>query len=139
VSFEIRTSLKRVRGITYSIDGRTIVTAGEGHAIEIWDAATGKSLQKFSSKPAKIHALALCGAEQVATGGADNIIRIWDLRRGTELRQLRGHVGSVAALAYDAKSDTLVSGGFDTAIRIWRLDSDDRQDTAAKNEVTTNR
>ena len=137
VRFEIRTSLKRVRGVAYSPDGSTIVTAGEGHSIETWDAATGESKGRFSSKPGKIHAFTFCGAEQFATGGADNAIRLWDLRRGAELRQLRGHVGSVAALAYDSTTDTLVSGGFDTAIRVWRLDDSNRQDTAAKDETRT--
>jgi WD40 repeat protein len=32
-----------------------------------------------------------------------------------------GHTGTVASLACDAKADTLVSGSYDTTIRVWNL------------------
>jgi hypothetical protein len=38
------------------------------------------------------------------------------------LGQLTGHVGSVSALAY--QDGTLVSGGFDTFLRIWQIPSE---------------
>ena len=139
VAREIRTSLKRIRGVVYSPDGNHILTAGEGHLIEIWNASTGEPSGRFSSKPGRIYALTFCEAGQIATGGSDNTVRIWDLQRRIEVRQLRGHTGSVAALAYEPATDVLISGGFDTAVRVWRLDSSDREDTAEKVKLKTSR
>ena len=55
----------------------------------------------------------------MATAGSDNIIRLWDLSTRRELGQLTGHAGSVSALAY--QDGILVSGGFDTFLRIWQV------------------
>ena len=55
----------------------------------------------------------------VATAGSDNLIHLWDLTARRDLGQLPGHTGSVSALAY--RDGVLVSGGFDTFVRIWQI------------------
>ena len=56
------------------------------------------------------------------------MIRIWDIKTRQERAHLAGHSGSVTTLAWDAKNNTLVSGSFDTTVRLWqlRLESGDR-------------
>ena len=63
--------------------------------------------------------LVKCGPQVLATAGSDNTIRLWDLAARKELGQLTGHLGSVAALAY--QNGTLVSGGYDTFLRFWTV------------------
>ncbi|MEM8680264.1 MAG: protein kinase, partial [Planctomycetota bacterium] len=59
------------------------------------------------------------GQGGLAAGGTDNSIQVWDVTSGTRLATLAGHSGSVATLA--ARGDLLVSGSFDTTIRVWTL------------------
>lgn len=80
----------------------------------------------------------------VATGGADGIVKVWDIRKGFVTHNLRGHGGLVSALAfYMAEGETrvemegkakkgkknvmgrfmLATGGEDTHILVWDLES----------------
>ena len=54
------------------------------------------------------------------SGGADNLIKIWQLSTGQELGTLTGHNLGVLAVAISPEGDTLVSGGGDGCIKIWR-------------------
>ena len=71
-------------------------------------------------QPAKLLSLAFVGPQQLAVGGSDNLIRLWDLSTGSEIGHLAGHEGSVAALVADR--NMLISGAFDTTVRIWTIE-----------------
>jgi WD40 repeat protein len=43
---------------------------------------------------------------------------------------MEGHTGTVAALACDATGKTLVSGSYDTTLRIWSLDQSEQPEVA---------
>jgi WD40 repeat protein len=49
-------------------------------------------------------------------------VRLWDLQAMREVEQLVGHAGSVAAL--DFVNGVLLSGGYDTSIRMWSIAED---------------
>jgi WD40 repeat protein len=59
----------------------------------------------------------------LAVGGSDNRIYVWDLATRAVTKELVGHTGSVAALACDQSGTTLVSGSYDTTLRVWKLGS----------------
>ena len=58
----------------------------------------------------------------MATSGSDNEIRLWDLAKRQQTARLDGHTGSVSALAFDR--GLLVSGSYDTTVRLWKIDGD---------------
>jgi WD40 repeat protein len=49
---------------------------------------------------------------------------------------LEGHTGTVAALACDATGRVLVSGSYDTTIRIWNLEESASPSVAASPNET---
>jgi WD40 repeat protein len=59
----------------------------------------------------------------LAAGGSDDLIRVWDLATRSEQLRLVGHTGSVSALAWDSQAEVLISGSFDTTVRLWLLRS----------------
>ena len=75
----------------------------------------------LATRPAKVYSLVFLDSQHLATGGTDNRITIWDLDSKPADRQLVGHTGTVAALACDATGRMLVSGSYDTTLRIWNL------------------
>ena len=84
----------------------------------MWPVAGGQGFD-LPERPAKVFALAFVGPQLLAAGGSDNLIRIWDLGTRQEIGQLSGHQGSIAALVCDGS--TLVSGSYDTTIRLWSV------------------
>ncbi len=44
---------------------------------------------------------------------------MWDVRKGTELLTLSGHLGAAVACAFSEDGKRIVSGSFDSTLRIW--------------------
>jgi WD40 repeat protein len=107
--------------LAFSPDGTRIAAAGNSPNIEVFDVATGQSLMTLSTRPAKVYSLVFLDSQHLATGGTDNHVTVWDLDSKMLDSQLVGHSGTIAALACDATGRILVSGSYDTTIRIWNL------------------
>ena len=116
---DIAVHQRRVRSLTFSPDSRWLISAGEDRVIVVTQVADGSQVMRLSSGPAKVLDIAICGDHMLASAGSDNLIRLWDLNDRTQLGWLTGHTGSVAALASDG--EMLVSGSFDTTVRVWQI------------------
>jgi WD40 repeat protein len=118
---DIETDGRRVRALAFSPDSLWLAVAGMSAEIRIFDTATGAKVITLNTRPAKVYALLFTENRQLATGGTDNRIWIWDLNSRQPTAQLVGHTGTVAALACDATGKLLVSGSYDTTLRMWNL------------------
>jgi WD40 repeat protein len=116
---DIAASRRRLRGITFSHDGGQLIVAGEDRMVRVFGANNGQEILSLSTAPAKVLALVAYAPGRLATAGSDNQICLWDLAAGRETARLAGHTGSVAAL--DSSGEILVSGSFDTTVRIWPI------------------
>lgn len=113
--------LGRLRALAWLPDGERLVSAGENRLLCVWDAKNGQLLKRLPCQTGKLMSMVVCTDQLIATGGSDNAVRVWDWQREIESDTLLGHTGSVAALAFDPASKTIISGGFDTTVRVWRL------------------
>jgi WD40 repeat protein len=128
---DIPTDGRRIRALAFSPDGSRIAAGGNSPNISMFDAATGAEIMKLATRPAKVYSLTFLDSQHLATGGTDNRISVWDLDSKAADSQLVGHSGTVAALACDSTGKTLVSGSYDTTIRIWNM-TDERSPTTAR-------
>ncbi|MEO0529953.1 MAG: WD40 repeat domain-containing protein [Planctomycetota bacterium] len=114
---------RRVRALAFSPDGETLAAGGDGPAIRLWrmedDMATPDELLV---RPGKVHALTFVDNDLLAVGDTRNDVRVWNTDTRSPRLALRGHTGTVAALAVSADGRRLVSGSFDTTVRVWDLD-----------------
>ncbi len=116
--------------VAFSPDGQWVATGGDSELIGIWNAQTGKKRLSIR-RTGKTRSLLFVGPDLLAAGGTDNKIRIWDLARVEKLpsgndvhvedTQLVGHQGSVTTLVHDPRQQTIISGSYDTTIRVWSL------------------
>jgi WD40 repeat protein len=118
---EIQASARRISALAYSPSGRQLAAAGDDRAIKIFDPNSGKVSSALPQRPGKLRSLEFCGEKLLAAGDTDNAIRLWNLSTKAEENQLLGHTGTIAALAYNPQTGTLISGSFDTTVRAWQI------------------
>lgn len=105
--------------ISYSKDGRWLVTAGEDRKVIVWDGNTHEKLATLAHG-CTVYDVAFHPTEKrLVTACADNSIRVWDLDRFEEVAELRGHSKYVHAVAFTPDGVQLLSGSGDGTVRIW--------------------
>ena len=109
---------KRIRDLIFTNDS-TIVSCSDDLTVQVSDLNTSSSKQLLKA-PAKLYTITDLGGSQIAVGASDNLIRIASISQMREIGHLKGHVGTVCALEVDGKE--MISGSFDTQIRIWTID-----------------
>lgn len=136
LQIETQAHLQRIRALAYAPDGKHIATAGDGPHLVISDALTGEETNRLLCRPGKTHALVFVDQNLLVTGGSGNQLRVWDLQQNRQTYRLIGHLGSVASLDCHSEAGVLISGSFDTTIRLWNLPFDEDSQTADRTRET---
>lgn len=110
----------RIRTLQFSDDGNQVTSVGEDRRIVHYDLASRSIVGKTEIGGGKL--LGLCQLEPhlFAIASSDNTIRIFSDKDQTVHARLVGHDGSVSILK--RTKTQLISGSFDTTIRIWDID-----------------
>ena len=87
--------------VTFSVDGKTIATAGQDHTARIWDGETGHLLQTLTGHTDDVNWIAFVPealGPYVLTASDDKTVRIWNYRDGKQTGVLTGHQSKVVAV-----------------------------------------
>jgi WD40 repeat protein len=117
-----------IRAVAFSPSGQLLAVGGDRANINVWDSSTGELRVQLAARPAKIRSLAFLAEDELVAGGTDNCVTVWSVSERTPIARFEGHTGTVAALAVNRASRTIVSAGYDTTLRVWRLDSPEARD-----------
>lgn len=130
----------KIRALSFSHDGRYLVSAGYDKTIRVWSATTGELVRTLRGEigagpGGRIYTSALSsGGELLAVGGwlgrygdrtqvasraEATSVAILDFYTGDTLRLLEGHYDVVLSLAFSHRGRRLASGGGDRQVRLW--------------------
>ena len=111
--------------VSFSPDGKRLLSASPGGPVLIWDVKSGKVLKQIQV-PKEADAEgggASCAAfspdgKRIVSGGDG--VRVWDAESGEELRKYEGHTKLVLSVAYLPDGKRIASASEDGSVRIWR-------------------
>ncbi len=123
-----------VTGLTYSPDGRLILTSGFDRTARIWDSVTGNQVQLLRGHDDRVNSATYSpDGRYIVTASGDHTARIWDSSTGEQVRILSGHDDSVVSATYSPDGRYIVTGSqaiYDrvNTVRIWdaTLETDTR-------------
>jgi len=107
---------KRVRSLDFTADNM-LVSVGDDQIVTIADPNDANRLRRLPRLASKLYSIQLLSDGTIAMGGSDNRIQIYRLADGNAVGSLQGHTGTVSCLAL--KGEQLVSGSYDTQVRVW--------------------
>lgn len=115
----LRGHLDDINSVSFSPDGKSIVSTSNDMTVRIWDSWTGKQIStlKGHSKNVSFASFSSDG-RKIISGSIDNTIRLWDVEKGTMLR-LWKYTAYTAAFTPDCHKVVAVCG--DKTIRTWDI------------------
>lgn len=106
--------------LTFTPDGKILVSGDSRRVVRLWDAATGKQLRLIhQDEMVGSFALSPDGKTLVTSSWQSPLLRLWDISTGKELRQLAGDPQGNSTVAFSADGKTLVIGCREGHTSLW--------------------
>jgi WD40 repeat protein len=116
----------RSSGLTFSPDGKWIVTSGNDGNIRVWDVATGADIFDLTGHTGPTFGVSFSADGNIlATSSVDRTVKIWQLPKPGESildpLTLYGNSGAVYDVEISPDGKSVVSVGRDHVVRIYEL------------------
>jgi WD40 repeat protein/tRNA A-37 threonylcarbamoyl transferase component Bud32 len=112
----------RVNALSWSPDGRQIVSGGADKTVQIWDTLLGRRTFIYANGVAEVHSVVWSpDGRRLAFGSNDTTVQIWDVSTRKIADTYQGHSNAVTSLAWSPDGKLLVSASVDHTIQVWQL------------------
>jgi len=110
-----------VTHLSFSPDGRYLVSASFDKKLKLWDGRTGNFVATLKGHVG--HVYQVCWAPDsrlLCSASKDSTLKVWEARNPKKPREtLGGHLDEVYALDWSPNGEMLASGGKDRLLKIW--------------------
>ena len=119
-----------VNAVTFSSDGRYIVSGSDDNTVKLWEVSTGREIRTFIGHAKPVYSVALSPDDRYAlSGSADETIKLWDIQTGKKIRTFIGNTtftgyrGTVYSVVFSPDGKYIASGRQDRTVRLWETSS----------------
>jgi plastocyanin len=115
-----------VTTVSFSPNGKQVVTSGLDWTPKTWDVATGRELIAFRGHTNSVWGVSYSpDGKQIVTGSQDGTARIWDAATGRELTTLRGLEGPIGGVSFSPDGKVIATGDSNGTVRFHFAQIDD--------------
>ena len=108
----------RVNAVSFSPDGRLVVSGSGDNTVRVWDRTTGKEVARMTHE-GLVNAVSFSpDGRLVVSGSGDKTVRVWDSTTGKEVARMT-HESRVSAVSFSPDGRLVVSGSGDNTVRVW--------------------
>ena len=113
-----------VSSVSFSGDGRMVVTGSRDKTARIWEAGTGRLVRTLKGHKDAVSAVAFNPeGSLVASGSTDRTIIIWDAGSGQPITTLPRESGFVNSVEFSPDGQVLAAALSDGRIKMWDVSS----------------
>ena len=113
-----------VRAVSFSPDGRLVVSGSGDKTVRVWESTTGKEVARMTHE-ARVSAVSFSpDGRLVVSGSGDKTVRVWESTTGKEVARMT-HEDSVSAVSFSPDGRLVVSGSGDNTVRMHRWRPED--------------
>jgi WD40 repeat protein len=109
-----------VTSVSFSPDGRRIVSGSSDKTVKVWDAQTGQETLTFKGDSTYVLSVSFSpDGKRIVSGGYDSTVKVWDAQTGQETFTLKGHSDGVTSVSFSPDGKRIVSGSGDKTVKVW--------------------
>ena len=112
-----------VSRLTFSPDGKRLASSGDGAAVNVWDATSGKERFALPEKETGPYNLVFSPDGKRLAGRWGQVVQVWDSETGKELLALKGHAKTVTVVAISPDGRRYAAGCVDGTTKMWDADT----------------
>jgi WD40 repeat protein len=108
--------------VSFSPDGKRIVSGSLDNTLKVWDAQTGQETLTLEGHSSVVTSVSFSpDGKRIVSGNWDKTLKVWDAQTGQETLTLKGHSDNVNGVSFSPDGKRIVSGGgYRTAVFLNR-------------------
>ncbi len=110
----------QVTSVSWSRDGKRILTGSSDYTAKVWDAETGPEILALKGHTSDVNSVAWSpDGKRIVTGSQDRTAKVWDGDKGQEILTLKGHTDPVLSVSWSPDGKRIVTGSRDQTAKVW--------------------
>ena len=110
---------KAVSSVTFSPDGKRIISGSYDNTIKLWNAENGQLIRTFEGHDKAVLSVAFSpDSKCIISGSDDNTLKLWNTENGQIIRTFEEHDKAVLSVAFSPDGKYIISGSDDNFLKL---------------------